>query len=117
MKVISYIRQSNSNIISQELFPIEQKDRVIGKFKIEYDNECESKNEYTKRYSDYLEECLDDELVFEIRKEDPDTIFKNLKEIMEDWPDALVPIVAEAEITKTNWAEKKDYEIEDSTST
>ena len=66
MKVISYIRQSNSNIISQELFPIEQKDRVIGKFKIEYDNECESKNEYTKRYSDYLEECLDDELVFEM---------------------------------------------------
>lgn len=66
MKVISYIRQSNSNIISQELFPIEQKDRVIGKFKIEYDNECESKSEYTKRYSDYLEECLDDELVFEM---------------------------------------------------
>lgn len=66
MKVISYIRQNNSNIISQELFPIEQKDRVIGKFKIEYDNECESKNEYTKRYSDYLEECLDDELVFEM---------------------------------------------------
>ena len=60
---------------------------------------------------------IHDELVFEIRKEDPDTIFKNLKEIMEDWPDALVPIVAEAEITKTNWAEKKDYEIEDSTST
>ena len=66
MKVISYIRQNNSNIISHELFPIEQKDRVIGKFKIEYDNECEPKNEYTKRYSDYLEECLDDELVFEM---------------------------------------------------
>lgn len=66
MKVISYIRQNNSNIISQELFPIEQKDRVIGKFKIEYDNECGLKNEYTKRYSDYLEECLNDELVFEM---------------------------------------------------
>lgn len=66
MKVISYIRQNNSNIISQELFPIEQKDRVIGKFKIEYDNECDSKNEYTKRYVNYLIDCLNDELVFEM---------------------------------------------------
>lgn len=66
MKVISYIRQNNSNIISQELFPIEQKDRVIGKFLIEYDNECETKTEYTKRYSNYLEECLNDELLFEM---------------------------------------------------
>ena len=60
---------------------------------------------------------IHDELVFEIRKEDPDTIFKDLKEIMEDWPDALVPIVAEAEVTRTNWAEKKDYDIEESAST
>lgn len=66
MKVISYIRQNNSNIISHELFPIEQKDRVIGKFKIEYDNECDSKNEYTKRYVNYLIDCLNDELVFEM---------------------------------------------------
>lgn len=66
MKVISYIRQNDSNIISQELFPIEQKDRVIGKFRIEYDNECDLKNEYTNRYVNYLIDCLNDELVFEI---------------------------------------------------
>ena len=60
---------------------------------------------------------IHDELVFEIRKEDPDTIFKDLKKIMEDWPDALVPIVAEAEVTRTNWAEKEDYDIEESAST
>ena len=77
MKVISYIRQNNSNIISQELFPIEQKDRVIGKFLIEYDNECEIKTEYTKRYSDYLEECLNDDLVFEMSF--PGRSFDNMK--------------------------------------
>ena len=51
MKVISYIRQNDSNIISQELFPIEQKDRVIGKFRIEYDNECDLKNPKTNHFS------------------------------------------------------------------
>lgn len=78
MKVISYIRQSNSNIISQELFPIEQKDRVIGKFKIEYDNESDSnKSEYKNRHSKYLEECLNDDLVFEMSF--PGRSFDNMK--------------------------------------
>jgi hypothetical protein len=27
---------------------------------------------------------------------------------MEDWPDTLVPVVAEMEMTQTNWAEKKE---------
>lgn len=53
---------------------------------------------------------IHDELVFEIRKEDP-PIAKQLKQIMEDWPDALVPVIAEAEATTTNWAEKTDYEL------
>jgi DNA polymerase I-like protein with 3'-5' exonuclease and polymerase domains len=54
---------------------------------------------------------IHDELVFEIKKDDPIEIIKTFKSIMEDWPDALVPIIAEAEWTTTNWAEKKDYEF------
>lgn len=53
---------------------------------------------------------IHDELVFEIKKGDPD-IGKDLKCIMEQWEDALVPIVAEAEATTTNWAEKEEKTI------
>lgn len=34
-------------------------------------------------------------------------VFFDFKHIMEDWPDGLVPIVAEMEVTKTTWAAKK----------
>lgn len=53
---------------------------------------------------------IHDELMFEIKKTDP-PIAKQIKAIMEDWPDAPVPIVAEAEATQTNWAEKKEVII------
>ena len=33
-------------------------------------------------------------------------IFYDIKAIMEDWEDTLIPIVADMEITRTNWAEK-----------
>lgn len=48
-----------------------------------------------------------DELQFERHKDDPiETIF-DLKHILEKWDDTLVPIVADVEVTTTNWAEKK----------
>lgn len=53
---------------------------------------------------------IHDELVFEINNLDP-PIAKKLKAIMEDWDDAMVPVVAEAEITKTTWADKEELEL------
>lgn len=53
---------------------------------------------------------IHDELAFVLSKNDP-PLAKKLKEIMEDWPDMLVPIVAEGEITNTSWADKRDLEL------
>jgi DNA polymerase I-like protein with 3'-5' exonuclease and polymerase domains len=35
-------------------------------------------------------------------------IFYTFKDIMEEWDDACIPIVAEMAITQTTWAEKKE---------
>jgi DNA polymerase-1 len=53
---------------------------------------------------------IHDELSWE-RWEDETDVFYAFKQIMEDWPDALVPIVAEMDISTTTWADKKgvDY--------
>lgn len=53
---------------------------------------------------------IHDELSWEYNPEDPPEIFFKFKEIMEDWSDAYVPIVADMEATNTTWAEKKDIE-------
>ena len=48
---------------------------------------------------------IHDELVFEIPKEELWVIPK-IKSIMEDWDDAIVPLIAEVEISNTTWAAK-----------
>lgn len=55
-----------------------------------------------------LQMQIHDELSWE-RHEDDDLIhFKNMKHIMEDFPDTFVPIVVDIESTETNWAEKQE---------
>ncbi len=53
---------------------------------------------------------IHDELVWQLDKDDP-PLAKEFKRIMEDWDDALVPLVAEAEVTNTTWADKRDLDI------
>lgn len=50
--------------------------------------------------------CVHDELQFEAA-EGEEWVIAEIKKIMEDTPNILVPIVAEAEMTKTYWSEKK----------
>jgi DNA polymerase-1 len=50
---------------------------------------------------------IHDELSWEKHKDDPLDVFIKLQEIMGDWSDTLVPIVAEMDATKTTWADKK----------
>ena len=51
---------------------------------------------------------IHDELSWEYNPEDPPEVFFKFKEILENWPDTLIPIVADMEVTTTNWAEKKE---------
>ena len=53
---------------------------------------------------------IHDELSWEYDKEDPPEIFFKFKEIMEDWRDTKVPIIADMEATSNKWADKKDIE-------
>lgn len=53
---------------------------------------------------------IHDELQFKMHKDDDPQIFFDIKHIMEDWEDTQVPIIADMEVTTTNWAEK--YEVE-----
>lgn len=53
---------------------------------------------------------IHDELSWEKHKDDPLEVFIEMQNIMGDWPDALVPIVAEMDATKTTWADKKGIE-------
>lgn len=53
---------------------------------------------------------IHDELSWEHHVDDDLSVFFEFKRIMQDWPDAIVPLVAEMEVTKTNWAEKKGVE-------
>ena len=51
---------------------------------------------------------IHDELSWSFCPEDGlETLFK-FKEIMEDWDDGLVPIVADMEITTSAWADKQE---------
>ena len=49
---------------------------------------------------------IHDELSFEIYTEQGFQFIPLIKAIMEDWPESKIPIIAEYEVTKTNWAEK-----------
>ena len=51
---------------------------------------------------------IHDELSWEMHPDDPPEVFLEFKRIMEDWDESFVPIVADMEITTTNWAEKKE---------
>jgi len=51
--------------------------------------------------------CVHDELQF-VTPEGEDWVIPIIKEMMEDCPNILVPIVADVEFTDTYWSEKKD---------
>lgn len=53
---------------------------------------------------------IHDELSWEKHKDDPLEVFIEMQNIMNDWSETLVPIVAEMDATKTTWAEKKGIE-------
>lgn len=54
-----------------------------------------------------------DELCIEVAPEEESFIPKKIKEIMEDVRDVIpyIPIVAEVEMTRTNWSEKEEVEL------
>ena len=52
---------------------------------------------------------IHDELSWE-KYQGEDAEFFEFQRIMQDWPDGLVPIVADMEVTTTTWAEKKEVE-------
>lgn len=72
-----------------------------------------------KETSDYLHNnnCksrfqmnIHDEMSFVYDPEDSVQIFFDIQNIMQNWEDTLIPIVADMEVTKTNWSEKVDVE-------
>ena len=56
---------------------------------------------------------IHDELSWEHHIDDDPAEFFAFKRIMEDWDEALVPIVADMEVTTTTWAEKVEVETEE----
>lgn len=63
--------------------------------------------EYMKKHNikSRIQMQIHDELSWEKHKDEAEVFFE-FKHIMEDWDDALVPVVADMELTKTTWAEK-----------
>ncbi len=59
-------------------------------------------------YKTKIQMQIHDELSFVYHPDDPIEIFFEIQKIMQTWDDALVPLVAEMEVTKTYWSEKKD---------
>ena len=53
---------------------------------------------------------IHDELSWEKHKDDPLEVFIEMQIIMGDWEDALVPVVADMDVTQTTWAEKDGVE-------
>ena len=51
---------------------------------------------------------IHDELSWCKHKDESMEVFHEFKRIMEDWEDTLIPIVADMEISHTNWAEKQE---------
>jgi DNA polymerase-1 len=54
---------------------------------------------------------IHDELSFEVYDDIGFSFIPKIKALMEDWPDCTVPIVAECEVTYTNWAEKRKEHV------
>ena len=50
---------------------------------------------------------IHDELSWEWNKEDPLELFFKFKEIMQDWDETYVPLIAEMDATKTYWSAKQ----------
>lgn len=59
-------------------------------------------------YQSKFQMQIHDELSFLWHEADDPKVFFEIKEIMEDFKDFMVPIVADIEVTYTNWAEKKE---------
>ena len=59
-------------------------------------------------YKTKIQMQIHDELSFVYHPDDPIEIFFEIQKIMQTWDDALVPLVAEMEVTKTYGSEKKD---------
>lgn len=70
-------------------------------------------HKYLKKhgYKSRMQMNIHDEISFLKHPDDPKHIWKDIQRIMEQWDDAPVPIVADLEITYTNWADKEDWEI------
>jgi DNA polymerase I-like protein with 3'-5' exonuclease and polymerase domains len=51
---------------------------------------------------------IHDELSWEHHIADDPKVFFEFKRIMEDWPDGLVPIIADMEVTTASWADKEE---------
>ena len=66
--------------------------------------------EYTKanKIKSRWQMQIHDELSWEVHKDDDPRVFFEFKRIMEDWDDAMVPVVADMEITTGTWSEKEE---------
>jgi DNA polymerase I len=65
---------------------------------------------FLKDYKTKMQMNIHDEISF-IMPKDETYLIPKLVEIMEDVPDSYVPIVAEAEISETTWAEKRRFTL------
>ena len=65
--------------------------------------------DYTKKHGikSRFQMNIHDELSWERHKDETDVFF-TFKEIMEDWPDTLIPIVADVSASTTTWADKQE---------
>lgn len=70
---------------------------------IELYNYCKENNIKTK-----FQMQIHDELNWEYDPSDPPEIFFKFKEIMEDWSNSKIPIIADMEATNSTWADKKE---------
>ena len=66
--------------------------------------------EYSKKHNikSKFQMQIHDELSWEYDPADPPEVFFKFKEIMEHWPEAQIPIVADMEATNKTWADKKE---------
>lgn len=69
--------------------------------------------DYAKMYNikSLLQMDIHDELSWCKHRTETMELFLTYKQIMEDWSDTLIPIVAEMEVTETCWADKKKVKL------
>ena len=61
-----------------------------------------------KGHKSRLQMQIHDELMFEWNEEDPPELWFEMKALLQNWEDTLVPIVSDMEVTFTNWGEKHE---------